>query len=71
MGDNMEIDYTDIDFDSLRDDLIEHFTSAYFIVSSLALADLSSVENATDSELISIARRCGFNLTKYLKTYRR
>jgi hypothetical protein len=67
----MEIDYNDLDLDRLRSDLQDYFTSAYFIVSPLALADLSSVETATDSELISIARRCGFNLTKYLKTYRR
>ena len=67
----MEIDYNDFDFDSLRNDLEDYFTSAYFIVSPLAIKELSEVEDASEIELIKIAQNNGFNLNNYIKFYRR
>ena len=67
----MEIDYNDFDFDSLRSDLEDYFTSAYFIVSPLAIKELSEVEDASEIELIQIAQKNGFNLNNYIKFYRR
>lgn len=67
----MELDYYDIDYDRLREDLEDYYESAYFMVSPLALADLSEVEEASDGQLITIARKNRVDLTKYLKTNRR
>lgn len=63
----MNINLEDIDIDRLRKDLIEHFTASMFIVSPVALVDLSKVENASDEEVIQIAKDNNFNLKKYLK----
>ena len=63
----MQINIEDIDVEKLREDLKEHFTAAMFMVSPVALVDLSQVENATDEEIIQIAINNKFDLTKYLK----
>ena len=65
----MEYNYDDIDFDRLRKDLEDYFTSAYFIVSPLAIADMSEVENASNIELIDIAQKNGFDISNYLNFY--
>ena len=36
-----------------------------FNVSPAALVDLSEIQNATDEEIIEIAKRNGYDLTKY------
>lgn len=63
----MNIDIEKIDIEKLRKDLIEHFTAAMFIVSPIALMDLSIVENVSDEEVVKIALDNKFDLTKYLK----
>ena len=63
--------YENIDIEKLRKDLIDHFTAAMFIVSPVAMMDLTKVENATDEELIEIAISNKFNLEKYTKTNKR
>ena len=63
----MNINLEDIDIDRLRKDLIEHFTASMFIVSPVALVDLSKVVNASDEEVIQIAKDNNFNLKEYLK----
>lgn len=63
--------YENIDIEKLRKDLIDHFTSAMFIVSPVAMMDLTKVEYATDEELIEIAISNKFNLEKYTKTNKR
>ena len=63
----MNINIEDIDVDKLRKDLIEHFTASMFIVSPVALMDLTQVENASDEEVIKIAIDNKFNLNNYLK----
>lgn len=55
----------EIDIDKLRADLVDYFGTAMFNVSPLALIDLSKVENANEEELVQIAIKNGFDLTKY------
>lgn len=54
-----------IDYEALRKDLEEYFMGAMFNVSGAAMIDLQEVENASDEELIEIARDNGFNLNDY------
>lgn len=56
----------DIDVDKLRQDLIDYFTSAMFMVSPVALVDLTEVENASDEKVIKIALDNGFDLCNYI-----
>lgn len=63
----MNIDINNIDIEKLRNDLIEYFTSAMFIVSPVALVDLTEVENASDEKVIKIALDNKFDLKKYIK----
>lgn len=55
-----------IDFDKLRDDLINYFGTAMVSGFGMAVVDLTKVENASDEELIDIAIKCGFNLNDYV-----
>ena len=57
-----------IDIEKLRKALIDYFTSAMFMVSPVALVDLTKVENASDEKVIQIALDNKFDLTKYQKT---
>lgn len=66
----MNIDINNIDIESLRKDLMDYFTSAMFLVSPVALVDLSKVERATDIEVVQIALDNKFDLEKYI-SYRR
>ena len=60
-------DLKDIDIERLRSDLIDYFTSAMFMVSPAALMDVSKVQNASGSQLITIAINSGFDLNRYVK----
>ncbi len=53
-----------IDIEKLRDDLIDYFGTAMGMF-PMAIMDVSKVERASESELISIARKNGFDLSKY------
>ena len=55
----------EIDIDRLRRDLDDYFTAAYFNVSELALMDMIDVESASPERLIELARRNGFDLSRY------
>lgn len=63
----MSIDINEIDIERLRKDLIEYFTSAMFMVSPIALVDLTEVENASDEQVVKIALNNKFDLNKYMK----
>ena len=63
----MNININNLDIERLRKDLIEHFTSAMFIVSPIALVDLTEVENANEEQIVKIALNNKFDLKKYLK----
>ena len=54
----------DIDFDKLREDLIDYFGSAMGIF-PMVVMDVSKVERASKQELIKIAQQNGFDLRKY------
>ena len=55
-----------IDYEKLRKDLVDYFGTA-FTLNSMAMVDLLRVQNASDEELVDIAKRNGFDLTKYFK----
>ncbi|MBQ8427547.1 MAG: hypothetical protein IJX16_07320 [Clostridia bacterium] len=53
-----------IDFDKLREDLIDYFGTAMGTF-PIAVMNVAEVESASDRELISIATQNGFNLEDY------
>ena len=67
----MYINIEDINILKLRKDLIDYYTSAMFIVSPMAIMDLTKVEKASDQELVKIAIDNKFDLRNYLKSRRR
>ncbi len=54
----------DIDFDLLRDDLINYFGTAIYY-NPLAQIDLINVSSCSDNELIKIAINNNFDLARY------
>jgi len=54
-----------IDIDELRNDLIDYFGTAMSSGMSVAIIDLSKVENASPEELVKIAIANGFDISKY------
>ena len=55
-----------INISKLRRDLEDYFGTAMFSVSPVAMMDLERVQKASDEELITIAKECGFNINKYI-----
>ena len=55
-----------IDFERLRQDLIDYFGTAMTIGFGTAIIDISKVENASNEELINIAKQNGFNINNYV-----
>lgn len=55
----------DIDFERLRNDLLNYFGSAYALGFGIALLDLSRIEIASSDELIQLAVQNGFDLGNY------
>ena len=53
-----------IDFDKLREDLIDYFGTAMG-TSPIAVMNVAEVESASDRELIRIAAQNGFDLSDY------
>ena len=54
-----------INISKLRRDLEDYFGTAMFSASPIAMMDLERVQKASDEELITIAKECGFNINKY------
>ena len=54
-----------IDYEKLRSDLIDYFGSAMFSELSMAIVDLSKIETASNNELIEIAIKNNWDITKY------
>ena len=54
-----------IDFEKLRNDLINYFGTAYISGFSMALIETSEVQTATNDKLIEIAIKNNFNLNDY------
>ena len=53
-----------IDYEKLREDLIDYFGSAIGIF-QVAIIDVTRVENASNLELLQIAKQNGFDLSEY------
>ncbi len=62
---------SNVDYEKLREDLINYFGTAMTSGIPMATADLIEVEKATDEELIRIARRNGINLNNYTEDMER
>jgi hypothetical protein len=58
----------EIDFDRLREDLIDYFGTAMFNGFHAAVVDVTQVEMASNEQLIQIAQANGFNLNNYIKS---
>ena len=60
-----------IDYERLREDLIDYFGSAMGLF-PMAIMDITKIENASNLELLEIAKQNGFDLIKYEmgKTFR-
>ena len=56
-----------IDTEKLREDLKDYFGTAMFGGSPLAMMDLVQVEEATAAELVEIAERNRFDISKYIE----
>ena len=60
-----------IDYEKLREDLIDYFGSA-MVLFPMSIVDVTIVENASNAELLQIAKQNGFDLSDYElgKTFR-
>ena len=63
----MYINIEDIDVEKLRNDIINYYQSAMFMVSPLAMMDMQQVQNATDEWIIKKAIDLKIDLNKYIK----
>ncbi len=57
--------YGEINVDKLRQDLEDDALGIMFNVSPAAVMELSEIENATDEEIIEIAIRNGYDISRY------
>ena len=57
----------EIDFERLREDLVDYFGSAMFNGFPMAVVDVTKVETASNEQLIQIAQSNGFDLNNYIK----
>lgn len=55
-----------IDFDLLRNDLLNYFYSLAFTVNMVAVLESDRVKKASNEELIIIAQENNFNLENYI-----
>ena len=55
----------------LRRDLIDYYGAAMNNGLPMAVIELSKIENATDEEIIEIAREIGINLNRYIEDMER
>ena len=58
----------EIDFERLREDLVDYFGSAMFNGFPMAVVDVTQVEMASNEQLIQIAQSNGFDLNNYTKS---
>lgn len=61
------MDLDNINIKKLRDDLINYFGTAMFMISPTVVLNIENIENATNEELIDIAINNSFDLSKYKK----
>lgn len=58
----------EIDFERLREDLVDYFSTAMFNGFPAAVIDVTQVEIASNEQLIQIAQSNGFDLNNYIKS---
>ncbi len=57
-----------IDFDRLREDLMEEYAAQMVTVTgAMGYSDMCDVQQASEDQLLEMARKERFNLDKYLK----
>ena len=61
---------SEVNVEKLRKDLIDYFGTAMSNGFPMAMIDLSKIENASEKELINIARNNGIDLQKYIENER-
>lgn len=55
-----------MNYEKLRQDLLDYFGAAMFGPFPIAIMDVCEVENATDEELLEIANRNKFDVNEYI-----
>ena len=63
----MYINIEDIDVEKLRNDIINYYQSAMFMVSYLAMMAMQQAQSASDEWIIKKAIELKFDLNKYIK----
>lgn len=58
--------YVEIDIERLRNDLKDYYGTAMFAGFSIAMMDLSTVEQASDEVLVKMAEKAKIDLRKYV-----
>ena len=61
----------EIDFETLRRDLIDYYGTAATNGFTMAIIEISNIENASNEQLIKIAIQIGLDLDKYNNLNRR
>ena len=61
----MEIDINDIDFDSLREDLINYFGTASTSF-PMAMVDVVNIQSASNIELLNILNNTTLDINDYI-----
>ena len=61
----------EIDFETLRRDLIDYYGTAATNGFPMAIIEISNIENASNEQLIKIAIQIGLDLDKYNNLNRR
>lgn len=56
----------ELDYEKLRDDLIDYYGTAYYNGFPMAIIELNEVSNANNDQLVKIALNNGFNLNDYV-----
>jgi hypothetical protein len=54
-----------MDYDRLRDDLLDYYGTAMFSGFPMAVIETINVENASEDELEELARKAGYDLSDY------
>ncbi len=58
-------DYSGVDIERLRSDLLDYIGTAAFSLYPMAMTYVARVQNADSSELFEIAAECRWDLNKY------
>ena len=67
MNQAIDIQIENIDVDKLRQDLINYYLGATYMVNPAAKEDIQRIKLATNEELVQIALKEKINLIEYLK----